>query len=296
MKFIIFFITLPVGAFGALFAVSMGKPLEYIASADPLMVIIPVAAAMALISFVFGMIFDEYSWVDRLWSILPAVYSWILTARGWPDARLILISTLITLWAARLTFNFARKGGYSGNEDYRWAIVRKFIGNEFLWQAFNFGFISGYQNALFVLFVLPVHQAYIQRGKPLGALDIVWAVLFLGLLVMETIADQQQWDFHQLKKTGRIFEKFVSQGLFRFSRHPNYFAEIMMWWVVYLFGAALYGEWLGWSIIGAVLLTGLFQGSTALTERISLGKYPEYKEYKKRTSRIIPWFPRRGTE
>ncbi|OHD54155.1 MAG: hypothetical protein A2Y33_10315 [Spirochaetes bacterium GWF1_51_8] len=250
---------------------------------------------MILISFLFGLICNEYSWVDRLWSILPALYAWILAVRAWPDPRLIAGAALVTLWAARLTFNFARKGGYSGMEDYRWAEVRKFIGNEFLWQAFNFGFISTYQNALFVLFVLPLYMAYLFKGTPFGIIDIAASVFFLGFLVLETIADQQQWDFHAKKKNGTTDKRFLDEGLFGFSRHPNYFAEIMIWWCVYLFGAAATGKWIDWSVIGMVLLTLLFQGSTWLTEMLSMRKYPEYAEYRKRVSRIVPWFPKKAS-
>jgi steroid 5-alpha reductase family enzyme len=86
-------------------------------------------------------------------------------------------------------------------------------------------------------------------------------------------------------------EGFLQSGLFQYSRHPNFFCEICMWWVIYAFSITATGLWLNWTIIGAVVLTLLFQGSTSFTESLSLQKYPKYKEYCKTTSRIIPWFP-----
>src|SRR5437899_6824186 len=68
----------------------------------------------------------EYSWVDRIWSVVPVVYVGIFAgAAGFADVRLDVLFGLVALWGLRLTFNFARKGGYaSGGEDYRWAVLR----------------------------------------------------------------------------------------------------------------------------------------------------------------------------
>lgn len=279
-------------AFLGVFLLSAGHPVRYAVTADPLIILIVIAGALTIASFVFGMIFDEYSWVDRIWSIAPVIYSWVLALRGWPDERLILVAIMITLWGARLTFNFARKGGYSGVEDYRWAYVRKTFPNNFLWQLFNFGFISLYQNALILLFTLPAYLAYQYKGKPQGTMDQIVTIIFILFLIFETIADQQQWQFHQKKKKGKAKTKFLTEGLFKYSRHPNYFAEVSLWWIVYVYGVIASGQWLNWTIIGAALLTVLFQGSSILTETISKSKYKDYAKYQKRTSKIFPWFPR----
>ena len=84
---------------------------------------------------------------------------------------------------------------------------------------------------------------------------------------------------------------FLTTGLFRYSRHPNFFCEQAMWWTYYVFSIAAGAGWLTWTITGAVLLTLLFQGSTWLTEKISLRKYPDYAYYQETTSRLMPWFP-----
>ena len=301
MKFTIFQIAAAIFSSVIIYLVSDGTPLLFLRTVDPLVIIFLIASCMALSCFIAGWITNDYSWVDRMWSILPPVYSWILMLRSWPDERMILITILVTLWGARLTFNFARKGGYSGMEDYRWIEVRKKILNPFLWHVFNLLFISVYQNLLFVLFMLPVYQAYRSAGNPINRFDIIAAVLFTGFLALETTADRQQWDFQTKKKLLREkgekgdgdFERgFLGSGLFRYSRHPNYFCEICIWWTVFLFTFSSTGWILDLSCIGAALLTLLFQGSTALTEKLSKSKYPSYEEYQARTSRIVPWFPR----
>jgi steroid 5-alpha reductase family enzyme len=207
------------------------------------------------------------------------------------------MAVLVTLWGARLTFNFARKGGYTGTEDYRWPILRARMSRA-QFEIFNFLFISLYQNVILLLIALPALTAYENRSTPFGVLDAVVAVVFLGLLVGETIADQQQWNFHLAKKAGGPdFEpRFLQTGLWRLSRHPNFFFEQAQWWTLFLFGAIAAGSVLQWTVLGAVLLTTLFIGSTIFTESITKSKYPEYAEYQATTSPIVPWPPRRSAK
>ncbi|MFM7839439.1 MAG: DUF1295 domain-containing protein, partial [Chitinophagaceae bacterium] len=81
-------------------------------------------------SFIVGQLSGNYSQVDKLWSLLPVVYVWYFTLAGGLHERMILLSVLVTLWGARLTYNFGRKGAYhwkfwAGEEDYRWKILRE---------------------------------------------------------------------------------------------------------------------------------------------------------------------------
>merc|ERR1712224_371584 len=109
----------------------------------------------------------------------------------------------------------------------------------------------------------------------------------------EIIADEQQWIFHAEKRrakemgiqgSGDVRRGFLTQGLFAYSRHPNFFAEQCLWWIVYLFSVAASGLAINWAIAGAALLSMLFQGSTAFTEDITSSKYPLYRFYQKTTS------------
>jgi steroid 5-alpha reductase family enzyme len=205
------------------------------------------------------------------------------------------LTALVTLWGARLTFNFARKGGYRpGGEDYRWAVLRERLG-PVGFQLFNLTFIAPFQNVLLLLIAAPVVAVAQHAGGPLGVVDLGLSAVFLALLAGETVADQQQWRFHQEKAArkakGEAGAEFCTTGLFRYSRHPNFFCEVSMWWVVYGFSVVATGAWLHWSGLGAVVLTALFQGSTTMTEGITRSKYPTYAEYQRKTSRLVPWFP-----
>ncbi|UAJ78112.1 DUF1295 domain-containing protein [Leifsonia sp. ZF2019] len=266
---------------------------------EPFLICLWILIGVCALTWVLSLITGEHSWVDRIWSLVPLAYVWVFAgATGLSDPRLVLMAVLVTLWGARLTFNFARKGGYApGGEDYRWEVLRGRMPAA-AFQLFNLFFIVIYQNVLLLLISLPAWTAYEHR-TPLGPLDIVLAMVFLAFLVGETVADQQQWDFHRWKKAevaaGRTpSPRFLQTGLFRLSRHPNFFFEQAQWWVLFLIGCTAAGSILQWTVIGPLLLTGLFIGSTVFTESISRSRYPEYVEYQRRTSPIVPWFPRRG--
>ncbi len=237
----------------------------------------------------------EVSWTDRLWAILPPIYVgyfWYTT--GFSDARLWWMFALTTAWGLRLTYNLWRKGGFRpGEEDYRWALVRaRLTPAQFQW--FNLLFIAGYQHLLLGLLALPAWQASKHHGAPLGAFDALAMVAFTVFLFFEAAADQQQWDFHQYKaaKQARgetVSPPFNTRGLWSISRHPNFFFEQAQWWTLYLFSVGSGAGWLNVSIIGPVLLTLLFDGSTRFTEKHSASKYPAYAEYQRTTPRWWPW-------
>jgi len=254
--------------------------------------------AIAFVCWLVSVLTHEYSWVDRLWSITPPLYvGFFAWSAGAFDARLAIMTVLAGLWGARLTFNFARKGGYAkGGEDYRWAELRTRM-SAAQFQVFNVLFVALFQHVLLLAIALPAWVALEHHGAPLGPLDAVATLLFLALLAFETLADEQQWRFQNAKKAARargetVATGFLTTGLFRFSRHPNFFCEQSMWWVFYLFGVAAGGAPAHWTLAGAVVLSGLFHGSTNFTEELSLRKYPSYSDYQRKTSRLLPLPPR----
>jgi len=265
-----------------------------------------ICLGVAMTCFLLSEATRNYSQVDKIWSVVPVVYAWYIACAGGMDDRMILMAVLVTIWGARLTYNFSRRGGYSwkfwtGEEDYRWEVLRKKpeLNGKVRWFLFNLFFISLYQNGLILLFTLPILVALKGSGTPLNWLDYLAAALFLFFVVVETVADQQQWNYqkekHRRKNAGEplegIYAKgFAHTGLWRIFRHPNYMAEQAVWICFYLFSVAATGQWLNWSIAGCLLLLILFQGSSDFSEAISSEKYPAYKEYRKKTGRFIPKF------
>lgn len=280
-----------------------------------LLSVVYICGAVAGTCFLLSEITRNCSQVDKIWSVVPAVYAGYIAyaavgAEGISahpgNLRLVIMAVLALLWAVRLTYNFSRRGGYSwkfwaGEEDYRWGVLREKpeLKGKVRWFLFNLFFISIYQNALILLFTLPILVAVGGKDTPLNYLDYIATALFLFFLVIETTADQQQWNYQKEKyrrknagePLGDFYGKgFVHTGLWKIMRHPNYMAEQAIWIVFYLFSVAATGRWINWSIAGCLLLVILFQGSSDFSENISVSKYPDYKDYQKRTGRFIPKF------
>ena len=265
-----------------------------------------IAGCSAAFCFIVGEATGNNSQMDKLWSILPIAYTWVVAVKGGMNARLVVMAVLATIWGIRLTINFARKGAYrlkfwEGNEDYRWAVVRSLpaFRKRWTWALFDLFFISIYQNALVLMTTFPALVA-MRSDKPFGVVDYIAACLMFGFITWETIADEQQWKFQQRKwamiKEGKKLEDlptpynkgFNTTGLWGHSRHPNYFAEQSIWASFYVFSIGAGIGIINWSIIGALLLIVLFQGSSSLGEEISGGKYPEYEKYCKSVPRFFP--------
>jgi steroid 5-alpha reductase family enzyme len=265
--------------------------------------LVVVYLAAALLCFVVSTLAKNYSQVDKLWSLIPMAYVWITAVKAGFEPRIVLMALVVTVWGFRLTYNFSRRGGYSlrfwtGEEDYRWAVLRAKpeLSAKWRWMLFNLLFISLYQMGLILLMTLPAVRSV--AGSPLGWVDYLLAALILAVVVVETMADQQQWRYHKEKRKakaagGDIPEKFkkgfVHTGLWGKVRHPNYAAEQSVWIIFYFFSVSATGNWLNWSVIGAILLVLLFWGSSNFSESISADKYPEYEEYRKRVPRFFPF-------
>ena len=300
---------------GSLLAVSLiACPLLYIfvgpaldaTQIETLMLLLWICGGSAAFCFIVGELTGNNSQMDKLWSLLPIAYTWVIAAKAGLPARLVVMACLATLWGARLTFNFARKGAYrlrfwEGEEDYRWKVLRakKEFQPHWKWALFNLFFISIYQNALVLMTTFPA-LVLMSTDLPCGWLDGVAAALMLGFIIYETVADAQQWRFQTAKwkmiNAGKSLEElpapynkgFNTVGLWGVSRHPNYFAEQSIWWCFYLFTVAGGIGIINWSMIGAILLVVLFLGSSSFAEEISSSKYPEYATYCQKVSRFLP--------
>lgn len=250
---------------------------------------------LAIVCWILSVVTREYSWVDRIWPICPGVYCLLVALdTDFGSPRINIMTILVLAWGARLTFNFARKGGFlPGNEDYRWKVMRERLG-PVSFQLLNFAFIAPGQLLIVWLFSSPIHQAWSGQDQPLNLLDALAVTLFAVFFIFEAVADEQMWRFQQDKKrrigAGEPVEQpFITNGLFRYCRHPAYTCEMGMWYVFYLFAVAATGQWVNWTGLGFIALTLIFFGSTRLAESISLSRYPAYRDYQASTPRLIPF-------
>ena len=264
-----------------------------------------VLAIVTGVCFLLGEITRNNSQIDKIWSIIPIYYVWHVAYVGDFAPRLVLMAAVVTIWGIRLTYNFARRGAYqwkfwTGEEDYRWEVLRQRPGfnNRFVWMLFNLFFICSYQNTLIFLFTLPILTGLGDSAPATIQLwDWVIAAAIIAAVVIEYIADQQQYDF-QTEKYRRInsgedlgpYSKgFVNTGLWKLVRHPNYAMEQSVWLLFYGFSIVSTGEWINWSMAGCLLLVVLFKGSSDFSEELTAAKYPDYTNYQRKTPRFIPF-------
>jgi len=258
----------------------------------------------AFVCFVIGEITHNYSQTDKVWSIMPIVYSLITLNAFSSSPRIWLMTILVLIWGIRLSYNFYRKGGYDllpwkGEEDYRWVMLRQHpkLQKGIRFTLFNLFFISFYQHVLILLFSLPLLLAAKYTETGLSVLDYLAASFMFLFIIIETIADNQLnvFQFHKRNKiasdgkySNSLKKGFLAEGLWNYVRHPNYVAEQATWVSFYFFGVAASGIFINLTLTGPVLLILLFMGSSEFTERISLDKYPDYKNYKEHVPKFIP--------
>ena len=206
---------------------------------------------------------------------------------GWAPRRL-LVGTMIALWSLRLAAYILRRQ-LGESEDGRYARLRSEWGAAF--QRRLFWFFQA-QAALAVLFALPV---WVVAGDPRpgwGARELAAVAVWLTAVAGESLADRQLAGFRaDPANRGRT----CTSGLWRYSRHPNYFFEWLHWWayVVLALGAPL--AWL--TFVGPVLMLYFLLKVTGVpaTEARALLSRADYAEYQRTTSAFIPWFRRRPT-
>ena len=268
--------------------------IEHPLTGTPYGVALELCVALAAICWVLTLLTRDHSWVDRLWSIVPAVLCLIVAVDlGFDSPRVNIMTALAVLWGLRLTFNLALKGGYRvGSQDYRWTYLREQLG-AVKFQLVNLTFIAFGQIAILWLFTSPVHQAWGHAEQPLGWLDSVAAVPFLLLLLTETIADAQMWRFQQNKKRlvsegTEVRQPFMTAGLFRFCRHPSYACEMGMWAAFYLFAVSGASQFWHWTGLGCLALIVLFLCATRVGERVSSERYSGYGAYRAAVPMFVP--------
>lgn len=227
------------------------------------------------------------SYVDTFWGlgfILAAVCS--LPAERSPTVRGELLIVLTSVWALRLSSYVAWRN-WGEPEDHRYAEMREHHGARFWWVSLFTVFLL--QSLLLGIVSLPIQAGVASaEDESLSLLDGfglgVWA---LGMF-FETVGD---WQLARFKADPANKGRVMNRGLWRYTRHPNYFGECCVWWGFFLFGFAGGAPW---TIISPILMTFLLLrvSGVSLLERSIVERRPEYAEYQRRTSAFIPWIPK----
>lgn len=283
---------LSLGAYGVALA-GAALALSMAPEAWPLWAQVGLADGVAtVIIFVIAVVYNNSSFYDPYWSVAPLVIAnYLAWGPGWGEGvmlRQVLVVGLVTLYGIRLTYNFYRGWPNLEHEDWRYVDIRAKTGKAY-WLVSFLG-IMLMPSILTFVGCAGVYVATVTGDAPLGILDAVAALVTGGAIWIEATADKQLYDWvRSERQPGEIMQK----GLWKYSRHPNYFGEITFWWGLFLFGmAADPNAW--WTIAGPGLITALFVGiSVPLIDKRSLARRPGYEEHIKRVSMIIPMPPRK---
>jgi steroid 5-alpha reductase family enzyme len=228
--------------------------------------------------------------VDIFWGTGFVVVAWtafLLTPDGFLPRKLLLAG-LVTVWGLRLSTHILRRN-WGKPEDFRYARWREESGRRWWW--FSFFKVFLLQGILLWIISTPLIAAQVSRlpGR-LGWLDalgvVVWAIGFF----FEAVGDAQ---LERFKADPANKGKLLATGVWRYTRHPNYFGDAAQWWGYFLIAAAA-GAW--WTVFCPILMTVLLVrvSGVALLEKTLVETKPGYREYARTTNAFLPWLPRRG--
>lgn len=230
----------------------------------------------------------DVSIVDPVWGPAFVLVAVIAAATGAGDAgRRWLLAVLTAAWGLRLGWHLTRRKLGDREEDRRYRVMRERKGDAFV--AWSLVMIFGLQGLLVLIVSLP-QQVAATRGAGLDATAIPGVILFLIGLGFEAIGDEQ---LRRFKADPASKGQVMDRGLWRYTRHPNYFGDFCVWWGLWLVALPAGGTW--WTLIGPVVMTVLLTrvSGAALLERDMATRRPGYAEYMERTSGFFPLPPRR---
>jgi steroid 5-alpha reductase family enzyme len=253
--------------------------------------IVPAALVVFIymtLAFVLALAKRNNGVADIAWGPGFVLTGWALfLLRGQGYMRQWLVLALVTLWGGRLAWHIFRRNR-GREEDFRYAAWRRQWGEWFVLRSFLQVFML---QGLFMLLILaPVLRVVGQPQPPLNWLDLLGVLIWLKGFLFEVIGDRQLAAFRG-KPANR--GKLIDSGLWRYSRHPNYFGEALGWWGIAVIALSAPRGWLG--LAGPLVITFLllFVSGVPLLEKKYKGR-PDWEEYKKRTPVFFPWFPNKG--
>lgn len=254
-------------------------------SQHPYTIALVVILIFCAISWLLSLVKKDVSFVDSLWSLFFVIAAVVFANGELPlSVRGNLVLALVIVWSLRLSIYItARNWGHP--EDYRYQSIR--TNNEPGFAFKSLYIVFGLQGVLAWMIALPLYPA-ITSDAALNAIDIIAAMLWLLGFVFEAGGDYQLAQF-KASETSR--GEVLDSGLWRYTRHPNYFGDFCIWWSFFLFAVAS-GGW--WSIASPLLMSVLLLkvSGVAMLEKTISDRRPKYAEYIRRTNAFFPG-PRR---
>jgi steroid 5-alpha reductase family enzyme len=236
------------------------------------------------IVFLFSMKANNSSMYDPYWSVapLPITLYWIFIAGGEPTLREIIIVMLILAWSIRLTHNWFLGWRGLDHEDWRYRSFRPHTGRAY-WALSFLGFHL-MPTLMVFMGLVPVYLV-MKSSAPLNPLDALPIMITAAAITLEAVSDRQLRVYRRNRGTG---ENILDSGLWRYSRHPNYFGEILFWWGLYLFAPLASTSHL-WAVVGPASMTLMFQFISVPMMEKHLEKHnPGYRQETAHISALLP--------
>jgi steroid 5-alpha reductase family enzyme len=249
------------------------------------------ALGVVLAVWVASLRLRDASIIDTFWGAGFVVIAWICVAVGDGDqARRLVLAALATVWGARLAIHIGRRNHGAG-EDRRYAAMRERDGDRF-WLTSLYRVYLVQAVAMWIVSLPLQAGAALGAGRGLGALDAAGAAVWLVGFGFEAIGDLQLTRF---KRDPANRGAVMDRGLWRYTRHPNYFGDATAWWGLGLIALGAGGT-AAWGFAGSLLDTLLLTrvSGKPVLERDIEQRRPGYREYVERTSGFIPLPRRRG--
>jgi steroid 5-alpha reductase family enzyme len=257
--------------------------------AEALAVSAVAVALLMLITWIISGIVKDASIVDLIWGFGFVGVAWTVLffsapagGRGW------LLVVLTTVWGLRLSAYLTMRNLGKG-EDFRYQAMRRQHGDRFF--VVSLGTVFGLQALLMWVISLPLQVGIATSDPGLGVslLDGVGTALWALGLFFEAVGD---WQLARFKSDPANHGKVMDRGLWRYTRHPNYFGDFCVWWGLYLIAAAG-GAW--WTVVGPLLMSALLirYSGAGLLEKTIGSRRPGYDDYARRTNGFFPGPPRK---
>lgn len=244
-----------------------------------------------MLSFwLLSLILKDSSIVDIIWGAGFVMSVWVafLNTPAMINARHYLILILVTIWGLRLSLHIFFRNVGKG-EDFRYAKWREENGKQWWWRSFFKVFLL--QGLLMWLIASPL-SAIQASTKPANLifLDYIAIIIWLIGFFFEAFGDYQLTRFRANPSNKG---KLLDFGVWRYTRHPNYFGDSAQWWAFYIIALAA-GGW--WTIFSPILMTHFLVNvsGVAMLEKSLIERKPGYKAYAERTNAFIPWFPKKN--
>jgi len=244
---------------------------------------------LATLTWVVSVLKRDVSIVDGAWAFMLLAAATVYATGAEPyTGRTMLILTLVLLWALRLSAHIIHRN-WGEPEDRRYQDIRLKYEPNFAFK--SLGIIFWFQAGLAWIISMPLWPA-LTVPVDWGAIDLLAVTVWALGMIFECIGD---WQLSRFKADQENHGKVMDRGLWRYTRHPNYFGECLIWWGFFLFALPA-GAW--WTVVGPLLLTYLllkFSGVT-LMEQTIVERRPAYREYIARTNAFIPGAPKQGMQ